>query len=154
MSWSELRILRDDTERENLRKQTSDTLPLDATSPVMKNYSSAKRSQQNQHRRNLLGKLVKDLDYLESLIKSVKLFDYENNSYDHIKASDNKNTLSKSKRLDSFSATKKSLYIKADHKKGMDYGVKVRREAQDAILFLKRRQDFWSQLKPMYCNNP
>ena len=132
MSWSELRILRDDRDRDNLRKQTSDTLPLDATSPVMENAYSTKRSPEKQHRRNLLGKLAKDLDYLESLIKSVKLSDYENSTYSSIKTGD----------------SRKNLLMKKS------YGVGVRREAQDAILFLKRRQDFWSQLKPMYCNNP
>ena len=140
MSWSELRILRDDMERENLRKQTSDTLPIDSTPSSMENSSSTKRSVEKQHRRNLLGKLATDLDYLESLLSSVKIFDGEN-SLDISSAA-------------SFDTSKRGSYVNQERRRLKNYGVGVKREAQEALLFLKRRQDFWSQLKPMYCSNP
>ena len=137
MSWSELRILKDDMERENLRKQTSDSLPLDSTSSIIESNSSSNKSADKQHRRKLLGKLSKDMDYLESLIGSVKIFDEETTN---------------SRNLVSFDTS--GSKVKKDKKITKNYGIGVRREAQDAILFLKRRQEFWSQLKPMYCNNP
>ena len=140
MSWSELRILRDDMERENLRKQTSDTLPIDSTPSSMENSSSTKRSVEKQHRRNLLGKLATDLDYLESLLSSVKIFDGES-SLDISSAA-------------SFDTSKRGSYVNQERRRLKNYGVGVKREAQEALLFLKRRQDFWSQLKPMYCSNP
>jgi hypothetical protein len=72
-----------------------------------------------KHRRNLLGKLSKDLDYLETLLTEVKLgptpiTDYGNTSKD----------------------------MSADEL--------VTKEAEDAISFLRERQEFWSQFKPMY----
>ena len=140
MSWSELRILRDDMERDNLRKQTSDTLPIESTSSSMENSSSTKRSVEKQHRRNLLGKLATDLDYLESLLSSVKIFDGES-SLDISSAA-------------SFDTSKRGSYVNQERRRLKNYGVGVKREAQEALLFLKRRQDFWSQLKPMYCSNP
>ena len=139
MSWSELRILKDDMERENLRKQTSDTLPLDSTPSIIESNSSSSRFADKQQRRKLLGKLSKDMDYLESLIGSVKIFDNE--------AIGNRSLMS-------FDTSRRSSLVKKERKTVKNYGVGVRREAQDAILFLKRRQEFWSQLKPMYCNNP
>ena len=139
MSWSELRILKDDMERENLRKQTSDTLPLDSTPSIIESNSSSNRFADKQHRRKLLGKLSKDMDYLESLIGSVKIFDNESIG---------------NRSLMSFDTSRRSSLVKKERKTVKNYGVGVRREAQDAILFLKRRQEFWSQLKPMYCNNP
>ena len=139
MSWSELRILKDDMERENLRKQTSDTLPLDSTPSIIESNSSSNRFADKQQRRKLLGKLSKDMDYLESLIGSVKIFDNE--------AIGNRSLMS-------FDTSRRSSLVKKERKTVKNYGVGVRREAQDAILFLKRRQEFWSQLKPMYCNNP
>ena len=139
MSWSELRILKDDMERENLRKQTSDTLPLDSTPSIIESNSSANRFADKQQRRKLLGKLSKDMDYLESLIGSVKIFDNESIG---------------NRSLMSFDTSRRSSLVKKERKTVKNYGVGVRREAQDAILFLKRRQEFWSQLKPMYCNNP
>ena len=80
MSWSELRILKDDMERENLRKQTSDSLPLDSTSSIIESNTSSNKSADRQHRRKLLGKLSKDMDYLENLIGSVKIFDDDTSS--------------------------------------------------------------------------
>ena len=139
MSWSELRILKDDMERENLRKQTSDTLPLDATPSIIESNSSSNRFVDKQQRRKLLGKLSKDMDYLESLIGSVKIFD---------------NDTIGNRNLMSFDTSRRSSIVKKERKTVKNYGVGVRREAQDAILFLQRRQEFWSQLKPMYCNNP
>ena len=139
MSWSELRILKDDMERENLRKQTSDTLPLDSTPSIIESNSSSSRFADKQQRRKLLGKLSKDMDYLESLIGSVKIFDNESIG---------------NRNLMSFDTSRRSSLVNKERKTIKNYGVGVRREAQDAILFLKRRQEFWSQLKPMYCNNP
>ena len=139
MSWSELRILKDDMERENLRKQTSDTLPLDSTPSIIESNSSSNRFADKRHRRKLLGKLSKDMDYLESLIGSVKIFDNESIG---------------NRSLMSFDTFRRSSLVKKERKTVKNYGIGVRREAQDTILFLKRRQEFWSQLKPMYCNNP
>jgi hypothetical protein len=141
MSWSELRILKDDRDRDNLRKQTSDSLPLETTSAIIENDSS-KRSVEKQYRRNLLGKLATDLDYLESLISSVKIFDGENYSHRSIQSIRNRS-------MGTFDVSRKK-----EQRNLKNYGVGVKREAQDAILFLKRRQDFWSQLRPSYCNNP
>ena len=146
MSWSELRILKDDMARENLRKQTSDSLALDTTSSVLENDSS-KRSVEKQYRRNLLGKLATDLDYLESLISSVKIFDGDNYSHQSIRNGSNQS-------LGAFDISRRGSYDKKEQRNFKKYGIGVKREAQDAILFLKRRQDFWSQLRPMYCNNP
>ena len=53
-----------------------------------------------------------------------------------------------------FDNSRRGSYVKKQKTKLQNYGVGVKREAQDAVLFLKRRQDFWSQLRPMYCNNP
>ena len=139
MSWSELRILKDDMERENLRKQTSDTLPLDSTPSMIESNSSSNKFADKQHRRKLLGKLSKDMDYLETLIGSVKIFDDETIGH---------------RNVVSFDASRRGSQVKTERKRIKNYGIGVRREAQDAILFLKRRQEFWSQLKPMYCNNP
>ena len=138
MSWSELRILKDDMERENLRKQTSDSLLLDSTSSIIESNTPPNKSANRQHRRKLLGKLSKDMDYLENLIGSVKIFDDDTTS---------------NKNLVSFGTCRRGSEVKKDRKTIRNYGIGVRREAQDAILFLKRRQEFWSQLKPMYCNN-
>ena len=131
--------MKDDMERENLRKQTSDSLPLDSTPSITESNATSNRSADKQHRRKLLGKLSKDMDYLESLIGSVKIFDDE--------AILNRN-------LVSFDTSRRGSQVKKERKRIKNYGIGVRREAQDAILFLKRRQEFWSQLKPMYCNNP
>ena len=146
MSWSELRILKDDMERDNLRKQTSDSLTLDTTSSVIGNDSS-KRSLEKQYRRNILGKLATDLDYLETLISSVKIFDGDNYSHQYIQSGNNRS-------LGTFDISRRGSYGKKHQRHLKNYGIGVKREAQDAILFLKRRQDFWCQLRPMYCNNP
>ena len=73
MSWSELRILKDDMEREKLRKQTSESILLDGEPETKEKQSTVTR----KHRRSLLGEFTKDLDYLESLLTSVKIFDYD-----------------------------------------------------------------------------
>ena len=66
-----------------------------------------------RHRKKLLGKLSKDLDYLETLTKLSPIGD---DSQELITADDI-----------------------------------VKKEAEEAINFLKERQEFWSQFKPMYC---
>ena len=157
MSWHELRILRDDTERENLRKQTADNLPLDAPPSSKVNALSTKLSVKEKYRRSLLGKLAKDLDYLENLVTSVTLADDETINYSFTKTTNHKSSLPRSRSLGNIGSSKRESYFGAarkEQKRFKSYGIGVRREAQDAILFLKNRQEFWSQLRPMYCENP
>ena len=66
-----------------------------------------------KHQRNLLGKLSKDLDYLETLLTEVKITPTE------------------------------EIQAITDEA--------VTKEASEAITFLRERQEFWSQFKPMYC---
>ena len=67
-----------------------------------------------KHRKKLLGKLSKDLDYLETLTKLSPIGD---DSQELCRIADDI----------------------------------VKKEAEEAINFLKERQEFWSQFKPMYC---
>lgn len=66
-----------------------------------------------KHRRSLLGKLSKDLDYLEGLLQEVKIDP---------------------------SLEKEATFA----------GEIVSKEAADGISFLRERQEFWNQFKPMY----
>ena len=75
--------------------------------------TSSEGETKKRHRKKLLGKLSKDLDYLETLTKLSPIGD---DSQELITADDI-----------------------------------VKKEAEEAINFLKERQEFWSQFKPMYC---
>lgn len=78
--------------------------------------SKVTKSAKKKHQRNLLGKLSKDLDYLETLLSEVKIGG-ENDQQDIVAMTDEV----------------------------------VSKEASEAISFLRERQEFWSQFKPMYC---
>ena len=86
---------------------------------------NTKRSK--KHRRKLLGKLSTDLEYLEGLLTDVKLGQAvtEKESTDDIIAP----IITPTKPTEEDGVSKK---------------------AQEAISFLKERQEFWSQFKPMY----
>ena len=144
MSWSELRILKDDMEREKLRKQTSESILLDDEPELKEKQSSVTR----KHRRSLLGEFTKDLDYLESLLTSVKIFDYD--IYDPQSSSRTR----RNRKVVAIGTSASNSGSENKRKKSRNYGIGVKQEARDALLFLKKRQDFWSQLKPRYCNNP
>ena len=72
------------------------------------------RKSKKKQQRNLLGKLSKDLDYLETLLTEVKI-----------------------------APTEQEIHAITDEA--------VSKEASEAITFLRERQEFWSQFKPMYC---
>ena len=107
MSWHELRILRDDTERENLRKQTADNLPLETPPSSKVNAPPTKLSVKEKYRRSLLGKLAKDLDYLETLITSVTLADDETINYSFTRTTNHKSSLPRSRSLGNIGSSKK-----------------------------------------------
>ena len=82
------------------------------------------KAAKKKHQRNLLGKLSKDLDYLETLLTEVKI----GGSGDQVSNSVN------------------------DHQDIVAITDEVvSKEASEAISFLRERQEFWSQFKPMYC---
>ena len=82
------------------------------------------KAAKKKHQRNLLGKLSKDLDYLETLLTEVKI----GGGGDQVSNSVN------------------------DHQDIVAITDEVvSKEASEAISFLRERQEFWSQFKPMYC---
>lgn len=87
-------------------------MPWHELKALHKNNDS-ETSARKKHRRSLLGKLSKDLDYLEELLMEVKVSPQQEKE-----ASFAEEILSK--------------------------------EAEEGIHFLRERQEFWSQFKPMY----
>ena len=75
-----------------------------------------------KQRKILLGRLSKDLDYLEGLLTEVKL-------------APGPGPLVEQETLIPTAETDNA----------------VSKETENAITFLKERQEFWSQFKPMYC---
>ncbi len=80
----------------------------------------AKRKKQQ---RNLLGRMSTDLEFLEGLLHEVKLV------------------------TPSSPEEKEYSSIGSSAKKETD---KVSKKTEEAISFLRERQEFWSQFKPMY----
>ena len=97
MPWHELRALGKIGDKKD-----------DESSTICDFGKSIKRK---KHRRNLLGKLSTDLDYLETLLTEVKVGE----------------------------STPKEPTDKF-----------VKKQAEEAISFLRDRQEFWSQFKPIY----
>ena len=104
MDWSELRTIKT---KKQIVKDFVFSKGIDKIALEKKRRDEeAGSKQERKYRRELLGKLSNDLDYLETLASEVDL----------------------------------SREAKSE----------VKREAEDAINFLKNRQEFWSQFKPMY----
>ena len=94
-------------------------------------HKSVENPKKKKQRKVLLGRLSKDLDYLESLLTEVKLVPSS-------PAETELETISTPALLSN--GTTESSTENA-----------VSKETENAISFLKERQEFWSQFKPMYC---
>lgn len=86
-------------------------------------------AKQRKHQRSLLGRMSQDLEFLEGLLTDVKL-DIPDQS----------------------SAEKESEQATGDVSAPVEITTqdKVSKKTQEAISFLKDRQEFWSQFKPLY----
>lgn len=89
-------------------------------------------AKQKKHQRSLLGRLSQDLEFLEGLLTDVKL-DIPPSSPEKETNSDQAAT-----------TADPSLPVEITTQD------KVSKKTQEAISFLKDRQEFWSQFKPLY----